>query len=421
MFDDIKSLLKNSNFVSIWASQIFSQLTINIMNFVLLVRLFTVTGSTIATSLLWVAYAIPAILIGPFAAASVDMIDRRKILITTNLLQAATIFLYALSHRTSFFLLYGVVLAYSFLNQFYVPAEAATLPSVLTRKMLPQGNGLFLLTQQGALILGFGIAGFLNQLLGFDKTLFLCAFLVFLAFLSVTFLPELATREKIPRDFEAALVKFFARIMEGYKFIKGKPFIYSPLILLMGVQIGLAVTVVNLPAVAQNILNIDLNVAGLFIIVPAAVGATFGAVAAPKLIKKGWRKKRIIEISLALLALLFFFLTFPISGFSGTLKSFLGILTVFLLGLAFVGVVIPSQTFLQEATPGGLRGRVFGNFWFLATIATIFPAIFSGTVTELFGIRFLVFILGLFSAGVLFFLRKFGHRIIAGPLQTRAG
>ena len=113
MLADFVPLVKNSNFRYLWTSQVFSQLTIHIMNFLLLIRLFNETGSTIATSFLWVAYALPAILIGPFAAASVDMFDRRKLLMLTNLFQSATIFFYALSHQTSLFLLYSVVVGYS--------------------------------------------------------------------------------------------------------------------------------------------------------------------------------------------------------------------------------------------------------------------------------------------------------------------
>src|SRR3990170_5908890 len=146
---EFKPLVKNSKFVYVWLSQILSQLIISIMNFLLLIRLFAVTGSPIATSLLWVAYALPAILIGPFAAASVDLVDKRKVLMITNLLQSGTIFGYALIHETKFFLLYGVAFTYSLLNQFYVPAEAASIPSVVPKKHLPFANGLFFGTTEG--------------------------------------------------------------------------------------------------------------------------------------------------------------------------------------------------------------------------------------------------------------------------------
>jgi len=120
-------------------------------------RLFSVTGSTIATSLLWVAYSIPAIIIGPIASASVDMLDRRKVLIISNLLQAITIFMFIFVYDMNIFLLYGVVFAYSLINQFYVPAELSSLPHLVEKKVYPQANSLFFITQQSMLILGFGI------------------------------------------------------------------------------------------------------------------------------------------------------------------------------------------------------------------------------------------------------------------------
>ena len=82
------------NFKLLFISQILSQVTVNMMNFLLLARLFEATGSSIATSLLWVSYALPTIFFGPIGAGIVDLVSRRKTLIITNFLQALVIFLY---------------------------------------------------------------------------------------------------------------------------------------------------------------------------------------------------------------------------------------------------------------------------------------------------------------------------------------
>jgi len=412
MISDYKPILKNPQFMYIWSSQILSQLSINIMNFLLLTRLFEKTGSSIATSFLWVVYALPAIFVGPLAAASVDMVSRRKMLVVTNLLQALTILAYALLHRTSLFLLYGVALSYSFLNQFYVPAEAATLPSVVKKPHLPQANGLFFLTQQASLILGFGFAGILKQIFGFDTALYLCAAFLFLAFISVLFLPELKSQHSLPKEFEEAVGKFFERILEGYKFIKEKKSILVPFLLLLAIQVSLAIVTVNIPVVAADIFKVPLNSAGIAIVVPAGIGAIVGALVASKLLKIGWRKKRVIDMSLSFITLALFLLVFILPEISDTGRVILGPLIIVLSGASFVGMMIPAQTFLQEATPGGLRGRVFGNFWFLVTIATIFPVIFSGTIAELFGIRLLLFLLGAMTLAGLIFSKRMGQKVI---------
>jgi len=146
MPNEFKNIISKSNFRYLWTSQILSQVTINIMNFLLLAKLYAVTGSSIATSLLWVAYALPALVFGPIGAATVDLISRRKVLMIANLLQAITIFLTIFVNQQSIFILYAVVLIYSLLNQFYVPAESAYLPSTASKDDLSQANSIFFLT-----------------------------------------------------------------------------------------------------------------------------------------------------------------------------------------------------------------------------------------------------------------------------------
>jgi MFS family permease len=411
---DFKPVLKNKQFIYIWISQILSQLTINIMNFVVLTRLFEITGSTIATSLLWVAYALPVVLVGPFAYTIVDLVDRRKLLVFTNLLQAATIFLYSFSHRPSYFLMYGVVILYSLINQFYVPSEQATIPTVLSKKELHFGNSLFFLTQQGALILGYGIAGFLLKLLGFTWTLYLSSFLVFMAFVSTLMLKPMIAEKLLPSTFEKGLEDFFSRILEGYKFIKNNRYILTPFLILAVLQICLTIVIVNVPIVAKDILGVPLDLAGISIIVPAGIGAALGAVFIPKFVRKGYRKKELIEYSLLIIAIVLFILTAITPLFGNTLRYVFSFFVIVFAGMAFVGITVPTQTFLQEVTPGGMRGRIFGNFWFLITLATIFPTIFSGTVTEVFGIRTLFFILVVGAFTGFLVSRNWGDRFLNG-------
>jgi len=414
MINEFKPVINNKNFRYLWTSQIFSQLSINIMNFVFLIKLFEVTGSAISTSLLWIAYSLPAILIGPFASAIVDLTDKRKMLFITNFLQALTIFLYAISPKANIFILYQVVFIYSLLNQFYVPAEAASLPSLLPKKKLTQGNSLFFLTLQASLIVGFAVAGLINHFLGFNNTLFICSFFLFVAFANTFFLPKLVSETKVPNEFEKAVIKFFSHVLGGYKFIKSERKVLTPVLLLIGFQVALQVLIVEVPIIAQNLLSIPLNSAGLFLLVPAGIGAILGALALPKLIARGWRKKKVIENSLISIGIIILIFTFLIPLLPYWFKTLLSFISVLLLGLAFFGVIVPSQTFLQEKTPKDLRGRVFGNFWFLVTIASVFPVLFSGSIVEILGIKFFLFTISAIAISIYFVSKRFGDRFING-------
>jgi DHA3 family macrolide efflux protein-like MFS transporter len=415
---DFIPVLKNKNFRYLWGSQLTSQLTINMMNFLLLTRLFAQTGSSIATSLLWIAYALPALLIGPFASATVDMVSRRKMLIWTNILQSLTILIFALLQRNSLFLFYGTVFIYSLINQFYVPAEAASLPTVITKKNLPQANSLFFLTQQGSMVLGFAAGGILIQLFGFELSLIFCAGLVFVAFVSSLFLPEIKPEVAVPENFEGAVTHFFSSIFGGYQFIKSNKRIIMPYLILFVLQITLAVLIVNVPLIAEEIFGIPLNSLGLVIVVPAGIGAAVGSLVVTKLLKKGWRKKKAIEAFMLSISLALLLLTFLLPELGPTSRIVVGFSLVVALGISAIGILIPAQTYLQESTPGGLRGRVFGNFWFITTAASVIPVIFSGTVSELLGIRTLLLLICGVTVSGLVFSKRYGQKFLENGFEN---
>jgi MFS family permease len=412
MITDYKPILKNKYFVYLWSSQILSQLTVNILNFIILIRLFENTNSTIATSLLWVSYALPAIFFGPMAAAFVDIFDRRSILIITNFLQSLAVFIFGFIHQGRIFLLYGIALIYSFLNQFYLPAESASLPYVLKRKFLAQANGLFFLTQQGSLILGFGGAGFLYQFVGFEKSVFICSFLLFMAFISTYFLPKIHVQRLKLNSFEKYYISFFKSIYEGYKFIKSNNVVLIPLIVTIVTQVLFTVIIVNIPLITREIFGYNVKYSGTLVVIPATLGALLGTINMPKILKTGIRKKSIIEESMLTLSVLFLLLIFITPFLVSIIKIIFSIAIIFLSGLFFIGILIPTQTFLQEVTPEKYRGRVFGNLWFLVTIATVFPIIFTGAISELLGVKFLIFIISLVILSIFYISSKFGQKYL---------
>jgi MFS family permease len=403
---EFQPVLKNRHFLSLWSSQVLSLLTIHIMNFVLLTRLYERTGSSLATAFLWIAYALPAVLIGPFAAALVDVRDRKQILIAANFIQSLIILAYALSHQATFFFLYVVVFVYSFLNQFYVPAESASLPSLVTKEFYTQANGLFFMTQHASLMVGFAFGGVLLHFLGFTRTLFFCSSFIFIAFICVLFLPKLPVSPGDSEFAEKDSINVFRRIGEGYSFITKNRRILAPFFLLLSFQISVSVIIINLPALAQDVWKISTALAGPYIVVPAAVGAMLGAATLPRLISRGLRKRKVVETSLLTSGILVLALLYLFPEIPNPFRVLVGLALTMVLGMAFVGITIPSQTAMQESTPLELRGRVFGNFSFLVNVTGVVPIIFSGTIAQFFGIRMLFSLLGICSLGVFVFARK---------------
>jgi len=398
---ELSSLLKSRNFVRLWISQIISQVVVNFLSFLLLVYLFEITGSTVATSFIWVAYALPAVLFGPIAAVSADVVDKRRLLTVALLIQSLVVAVLAMLHNRFIYLAYGIVFAYSLANQFYIPAEAASLPLFVKKQNLPFANSLFFLTVQSAFVLGFLFAGTSFEYLGMSVSLVLASGLLLVAYSSVSLLPRIVPSEKIPKDISKGIVRFFSELIEGYQFIRNNKRVFLPFILLIGLQISLSVVVVSMPALAQDLIKIRPRLAGFVIAVPAFIGALSSTILVSRAISRGVPRKRIVEISLFILNTSLLVVGSIVPNVSFWIGRTLSVICFFTAGISYVGCLIPTLTHLQIATPSSKLGRVFGNIWFITTAFTVVPLLFSAAITEVFGVGLMMSLLGL--AGMLVF------------------
>jgi MFS family permease len=337
-------------------------------------------------------------------------LGKRHVMVYANLLQALTIGAYALLlYKHLVFLPFAIVFIYSFFNQFYVPAEASSLPLFLPKDLLPQANGIFFITQQSALVVGFGLGGLLTEILGFRATTILAAFLLFVAYMATFTLPNDRPKAKfnLKGEFEDKVNLFFTEILEGYRFIRDSKSILLPFLLLLWLQVILAVIVTNLPGIATNILSIKAGSSGIFIVMPAGIGAVVGTA----ILSRRYAKKRITNKlvlgAITFLGLDILLITIGLPLVDPTpLRVALGTVMFGAVGFLVVSILVPSVTYLQEKTPKEFLGRVFGNFWFLTTLATILPVLFSATISEILGVNVLMIFLALICFGVFVLIHK---------------
>jgi len=402
MRNNFIAILKTKNFIKIWSSQILSQLTVNLLNFVLIIKIFENTNSTVAVSLFWFFWALPAIFLGPFSGTLIDFLGTRKILILSNLSQALVVLLY-LPVRNSIWPIYSILLLYSFLNQFYLPAEAATLPGTVSRKLLPSANSLFLFTTYASLILGYGLAGPLIKLIGRQFPFVIGSLMLILAALAVRLLPS-QTFSKINHKISSQyLPDFFKKLNEGYQFIRYNPTVLFPLLILVFSQIILSILLVLAPALIVKILNTDLINISSRLVLPIGIGGILGMITTVKLLKN-IRKRYLINTGFFLLSFSLFFLVLAVPHFPQYFKILSEIVLGLICGFAFSLFTVPTQTLLQEKTPDNLRGRVFGVLGFLITLSSVLPVLFAATIGEFLGeiwviliLAIAIFSLGLFS------------------------
>ena len=175
------SVFRNGGFLRLWLSQAATQIGGNMVLFGLTVIVVESTSSNTAVSLLFLSFLVPAVLFSAVAGVYVDRIDRRLILIATNLLRAlAFIALFLVGGNLAVILLLNI--AISTITVFFAPAEPAMIPVLVPRQQLLAANGIFTLTLNAAFALGFALLGpLVVNVAGPEAVILIVAALYFLA------------------------------------------------------------------------------------------------------------------------------------------------------------------------------------------------------------------------------------------------
>lgn len=432
----ITSVIANRGFLNLWINQILVQLSFNSLNFALILWVFKLTDSNTAVSALIFAIYLPAVLLGLFTGVLVDVIDRRKIIMMID-------FFLCLSFFSLIFLkgtLPAVLLVTFFINalgQFYAPAEASAIPLVVRKSQLLTANSLFSATLYSAFLIGFGLAGpLINHLgidfvFGFGGIVLFVAFLLSLMFPAIKSIPDVQGKRLIvalsKRNYSEIWQIGGMEIMETIKLIKGKLAVLSSIFLLAGVQMGTGIMAVLAPGFLEKSLHIKATDASYVLVIPLGLGIITGGIIlgrfGSKLIKRKLVANAILFSGLMLLLVGIAPLVSPAIKYLGHPKplpffyqlplSKILVIGSFLIGLAVVSVLIPSQTVLQENTSDKDRGKVFSVLGVAMSGLSLVPIFLAGVLSDIFGttpifigLGILVISVGLFGLSPSLFFRK---------------
>ena len=222
----VLAVLKNRNFLLLWLAQVATQIGGNMVVYGLTVLVFSATKSNSAVSLLLLTFLAPAVFFSAVAGVYVDRLDRRIILIVTNLLRAiffALVFV-ANGNLAAIFILN---IAISTVTTFFAPAEAAMIPELVPRRQLLAANGLFTFTQNVAFALGFALLGpLVVKVAGPEVLILTVAILYLVAMVFVITLPSVLPATAgtsagfAVHDTERAVASVFGELREGLSYIR---------------------------------------------------------------------------------------------------------------------------------------------------------------------------------------------------------
>jgi MFS family permease len=364
------SLLRQRNFGLLWFGGLISFIGDWIMQIALPVYIYNITGSVLATGATWMAGMLPAIVLGTLAGVYVDRWDRRVTMVAANLAMVPpALALLLVQTPEQVWLVYAVVLVKSTLGCFMGPAENALLPKLVDEAHLPAANALNTLNNNLARLAGPAIGGAVLAYFGFRYAVLLDAasFAIAGAMIALIHAPRSVTRAMIDETERSDAAKRSApnvlrEWLEGLRLVRGNRLI-SALFLFSGIErVAVGVFVVMIVPFAKDVLGGGAQELG-WMMSAQAVGGLAGGVLAAWVISR-FRPVNLVGAGLVLLGLI------DLAIFNIPVLPVILLLFV-LAGLPVIVVGTSVQTLLQTGADDRFRGRVFGAFGTMLSLAML--------------------------------------------------
>ncbi len=160
MSDFLDLLKRNRNYRWTWSGQVVSEIGDHFNNVAVFSLALANTGSGLVVTAIMLSRAIPAVLAGPVAGVVLDRLDRKRIMIASDLIRAVVAFGFILAiPRSGTWLLYLLSALLMFASPFFTSGRSAILPTIANKEELHTANSLTQTTQWMTLTIGAFLGG----------------------------------------------------------------------------------------------------------------------------------------------------------------------------------------------------------------------------------------------------------------------
>jgi MFS family permease len=380
------ALLRQRNFGLLWLGGLISVAGDWVMYAALPYFVYTLTGSTIATAGMTAAELAPTVLLGSVAGVFVDRWDRKRVIIVTNVAQAATVAsLLFVSQTGSLWLVYAAATIGASLAAFSVPAEGALLPTLVPERDLLPANALNVLNNRIGRLAGLPLGAALLGALGLRGVVIVdcLSFLVAAGLVALIAAPARSnahTEHHTVADDVAAASSTWLRLwgewIAGLRIVRRDRAIAVVFVVLGLMTFGGTMIDPLTVAWVRDQLGRGADVYALLMMVHAVTGILGSLVVglagrhlAPRALM-GWSGL--------------------VAGLVNLVKFNVPMLPVAVAGSATAGVtnVISSvgvETLVQRSVPDEYRGRVYGTLEASGGLLSLLGAVVGGVMAEVVG------------------------------------
>lgn len=373
------AVFSNFGFMLLWLGQLTSQLADRIFVYVLMILIYQSTHSNLGVALPLLAFGIPSVLISPWAGIIVDRLDRKGILVISDVIRGLLILLLIPLIAKSLLWIFLVSLLIYTAAQFFAPAESSSIPELVEKHNLIVANSLFMITWMASSVVGFGLGAPIVNLFSEKTTFVIAAVLYFFSAAAIFLIPlKPATQTKTRRE-------IWDDILIGFKFISRNDVVKYSLLKLFVAASAIATLSLLAISYASDILKIGERNFG-YLIIAAGVGMVIGMFTLERL-RHYFKMGTIVVASFLGSGLLLIWL-------ANIRNLHLAMFLIMLLGLGNIYITSSIQTILQHAIPRQIRGRVFGVQNMVVNSAFTLPVVLFGFIADFFGILTAISLLG---------------------------
>jgi len=355
-------LKQNPSFRNLWYGQVVSELGNWVNSIALYALILQLTGSGMAMAAAMMAKLLPMVIISPFAGVVIDRMDRRTVLIASDILRCFTVLCFLIvESREDLWLVYAITLFEVALTGFFEPARSAILPSIVKKNHLVTANAISGATWSIMLTLGAALGGFVVSLFGVKVAFILDALTYLLSawFIIKISYPNTKSEEPIKKNNSSGI----KGLLEGGRYLISHPIVLALALLKSGMAIkGGIMTLI--PLFANRLWSDPAAVS-------AAVGIMFssrgiGSAIGPILIRK-WLGESPKILQGSILAA-FFLGSLALLAFSVSKNLLLTSLCIGLSGMFGSIVWVFSTALIHLEADRQFLGRIFGIEMALLTL-----------------------------------------------------
>ncbi|MCD4642993.1 permease [Bacillus mycoides] len=363
--NDWKMKIATRNIILMMIGKMTSLLGAGIYTFAMGLYVLKTTGSGMGFATTLICGSIPRMICGPIAGAVADRVNRRWLVIGTDLLSSLTMlimFSLATIFGPSLLFIYVSAALLSICASFYSVSLTSSIPNLVDEERIQKASALnqtaSSLSNILAPIIGGVVFGFFSI-----KTFFLLnSITFFLAVIVQLFIVFDLYKKELAESKE----HFLTSIKEGFLYVKRQHEIYGLMKIAVGVNFFASALFVSLPYIIIKNLHLSSKQLGV-VEGMLAVGMLIGAIVL-SVRKEVNNPFRSVYIGLFLFAGLSLCTVFPLLVIIPKVASFIYYITFMILtGISMMVVNIPMQVHMQKTTDPNYLGRVFG---LLETIST---------------------------------------------------